>query len=507
MTVVVIGAGLAGLSAACHLTGRGFDVQVVEREPGPGGRAARWQRAGYTVDVGPTVLTMPDLIHRALAAVGADRSVLPLTRLDPAYRAVYDDGSQLRVRAGVEAMAEEIDAVCGPADAEAFASFATWLERLYRLEMPHFIERNFDRPTDLLSAPGALARLVAMGGFGRLGTLVRRRFQDDRLHRLFSFQAMYAGLAPAQALSIYAVITYLDCIEGVWAAPGGMHAVPQALAAAAARAGVGFAYDSEVAGILCDDRGVTGVELADGRRIRADAVVATGDLPVTYLRLLPELLAPRAVRRGRYSPSCVVWAVGARGTPPAGTAHHNIHFGRQWAESFEALIGRGELMPDPSRFVCVPSLSDPSLAPAGGSSVYVLEPAPNLQVGRVDWARARAPMRDRLEEFLVAQGYPASIEVEELITPVEWQARGLRHGTPFSLAHTFFQTGPFRPANREPRLPGMFFAGSGTVPGVGVPMVLISGELAAARVDSHLRGRAQARRRGSDGPVRAPDAV
>ncbi|MGB8021921.1 MAG: phytoene desaturase family protein [Candidatus Nanopelagicales bacterium] len=486
--VIVVGAGLAGLSAACHLVGDGHDVTVLERNPGPGGRNDVLRSNGFTFDSGPTVLTMPELVDRALARVGASVAThLPLRRLDPAYRAVYADGSQLHVRAGVQQMRDEIAATVSAADADAFSEFVRWLGKLYDVEMRHFIDRNFDSVLDLLSRPGPAAKLVSLGGFSRLGRAVSRRFADDRLVRLFTFQAMYAGVAPADALAIYAVITYMDSIAGVWFPDEGMHAVPRALADAAAAAGAKFHYDTGVDRVLTDASGrVAGAEAA-GQFLGADAVVLTVDLPAAYRTLLPGLRPPRAIRNGVYSPSAVVWHVGVRGTP-SGVAHHNIHFGRAWDESFTQLIGQGRLMSDPSRLVTVPTLDAPQLAPDGHSVLYVLEPVPNT-TAEIDWSREREPMRERLAGFLAESGYPTDIVTEHLVTPADWAAQGLAAGTPFSLAHTFFQSGPFRPPNVERRVPGLFFAGTGTTPGVGVPMVLISGELVSRRVDEHVRRR------------------
>ncbi len=489
--VVVIGAGLAGLSAACHLTGQGHRVTVVEREALPGGRSGQLVQDGFTFDTGPSVLTMPDLIGEALAAVGVRiDEVLPMHRLDPAYRANFADGSTIEVRHGHDAMREEIRATCGSLDAAAFDEFVGWLRRLYLLEMPNFIDRNFDSALGLLSAPRAAAELVKLGGFGKLGPAVRRRFRDPRLHRLFSFQALYAGLSPESALALYAVITYMDSIEGVWFPDGGgMHAVPTAMAAACEKAGAIFHYSAEVTDILrrSDAGAVAGVRLADGEQLRADAVICTLDLPVAYQRLLPDLAPPRKVSSGKYSPSAVVWHVGVRGVPDPGIAHHNIHFGHEWGEAFDALLDQGRLMPDPSRLVTIPSLDDPGLAPPGCSTLFVLEPVPNLSAD-IDWVAERAPMRERLHRFLEQNGYPSDVVTEQLVTPLDWREMGMHAGTPFSLAHTFAQTGPFRPSNTEKRLPGMVFAGSGTVPGVGVPMVLISGKLAAERAHTYLHG-------------------
>src|SRR4029453_17486845 len=166
-------------------------------------------------------------------------------------------------------------------------------------------------------------------------------------------------------------------------------------------------------------------------------------------------------------------------------AHHNIHFGTEWSSAFDALLNRGQLMTDPSRLVTIPSLDDPLLAPDGCVTLYVLEPVPNLD-GKINWSIEAEPLRERLHTFLTERGYPSEMITEDLVTPLDWQTQGMAAGTPFALAHTFGQTGPFRPSNVERRLPGMFFAGSGTVPGVGVPMVLISGKLAASRVAASL---------------------
>jgi phytoene desaturase len=309
---------------------------------------------------------------------------------------------------------------------------------------------------------------------------------------VFSFQALYAGLSPFEALAIYSVITYMDTVEGVWFPEGGIHAVARGLAAAATGAGAAIRYGAPVERIVRrpgPSGRVTGVRLAGGEVMAADVVVANPDLPAVYRHLVPDTAMPRTARRGRYSPSCALWLAGVRGRLPAGVAHHNVHFGRDWRGSFDALLSRGTLQPDPAMLVSVPTVSDPGLAPPGGHVLYALEPTPNLD-GQVDWSTARSGVRDRMVARLSALGYPVDdIVTERFIDPSDWEAQGMERGTPFALSHRFFQSGPFRPGNVDRRIPGLVFVGSGTVPGVSVPMVLVSGRLASERVDQELARR------------------
>jgi phytoene desaturase len=479
--VVVVGAGLGGLACALHLAAAGRQVTIVERSAVPGGRAGRLSVDGYEFDTGPTVLTMPELIAEPLAAVGEDLADwLDLTPLAPAYRAYYPDGSTLDVRTDTIDMAAEISRVCGPREADGYLRFVEFARELWRLERDNFIDRNLDTPVDLLNLN--LLKLLGMGGFRRLQPKINQFFRNPRTQRIFSFQAMYAGLAPHDALAIYAVISYLDSVAGVFFPRGGMHAVPKAMAGAAEKHGVQIRYDSDVTRVQITNGRATGVILADGSRVPADVVVLNPDLPVAYRDLL---LPARRPRRLRYSPSCVVLHVGSRQAYRK-IAHHNIHFGVAWRETFREVIRRGELMSDPSLLVTNPTRTDPSAAPPGRQTYYVLAPTPNLDVAPLDW---RGGLGRRYAEELVGvleqrgyAGFADGIEVERVITPADWADQGMAAGTPFASAHTMTQTGPFRPGNLHPTLPNVVFTGSGTQPGVGVPMVLISGKLAASRI-------------------------
>lgn len=481
--IVVVGAGLAGLSCAMRLAGAGRTVTVLEREPVPGGRAGLIADGGYRFDTGPTVLTMPGLVRDAFAAVGEDSDRwLQLDPVDPIYRAHFPDGSTLDVHSDPQRMAAQIASVIGPAEAGGYLRFVDFASTMYRLQMNDFIDRNFDSPVDLLTMN--LVRLAAAGGFRRMAPKVGQYLKDPRTRRVFSFQSMYAGLAPQQALALYSVIAYMDCVAGVFQPRGGVHALPTAMAAAAAAHGVDFAYGRTVARVERTGRRATAVITGDGERIPADVVVINADLPAAYRDLLG--LRPLAVRRLRYSPSCFVLLAGST-RRYSRIGHHNLHFGRAWSSVFADLIDRRIVMSDPSLLVSSPTRSDSSLAPPGRHIYYVLLPTPNLDAD-IDWARFGPVYTERVLQTLESRGYRGfadSLEVMHVRTPADWAALGLERGTPFGPAHTFGQTGPFRPGNRWGD--NVVFAGSATRPGVGVPMALLSGRLAAERVVGPVR--------------------
>lgn len=401
-------------------------------------------------------------------------------------------------------MAAEVERFAGAREADGYRRLRRWLEKLYAVQMRRFIDANFDSPLRLLHPD--LVRLAALGGFGRLDARVGSFLSDERLRRIFSFQALYAGVPPAKALAAYAVIAYMDTVAGVYFPRGGMHALPRAMAEAAADAGADFHYGHDVTRLERSGGGAggrsgrgsgAGSHTGSGERITAvitgrgddqvripcDAVVLTPDLPATY-----RLLGRRPYRTVplRFSPSAVVLHAGTDRTWPA-LGHHTISFGQAWKGTFRELTHTGSLMSDPSLLITRPTATDPSLAPPGRHLHYILAPCPNTRTGpgAQEWADLGPRYRDSLLTELERRGLDglgAAIEEECLVTPADWAAEGHAAGTPFSAAHTFAQTGPFRPRNLVRGTTNAVLAGCGTTPGVGVPTVLISGKLAAARV-------------------------
>ena len=476
--IVVVGAGLGGIATAIRLAAAGRRVTVLEREPVPGGRAGVWQSNGHTFDTGPTVLTMPNLIDDLFSILGERTSDwLELEPVTPLYRTYFPDGSTLDIHSDPTRMAEEIRATISAAEAHGYEQFVDFVSKLFVLEMKDFIDRNIDTPIDLLTPN--LLRLARTGAFRRLAPKVNSYLKDPRTQRVFSFQAMYAGLSPLDALALYAVITYMDSVAGVYFPKGGMHALPKALVNAATTHGVEFRYRTTARTIERSGERARAVITTEGERIPCDAVVLNADLPVAYRELLG--LEPWSVRRLKYSPSCAVLLAGSTATYSK-IAHHNIHFGRAWDRTFTELISDQAVMSDPSFFVTNATRSDPSLAPKGAENYYVLFPTPNNRAN-IDWPEFGPESRDQMVTTLERNGYHGfgdAITVERLTTPQDWEDLGMEAGAPFAASHSFSQTGPFRPGNIWGE--NVVFVGSGTTPGVGVPMVLISGRLAAQRM-------------------------
>ncbi|MEE2030659.1 phytoene desaturase family protein [Rhodococcus chondri] len=509
-SVVVVGAGLAGLAAALHLTGAGKQVTVLERESTVGGRVGTYRvhddsgRYLYDIDNGASVLTMPTLIADALAAVGesfdSTTPALTLAELSPSYHARYADGSSLNVYSDPSLMAAEVERVCGPDEADGYRKLRRWLESIFDTEFDRFIDSNFDSPLDLVSSPSALrdtATLARLGGFGRLGPRVGSFVRDERLRRIFTFQALYAGMAPSKALGVYGAIAHMDTSLGVFFPVGGMSAIAEAMADALIRHGGSVHTGAEVSGLDIEDKRATGVRTADGRRFACDALVLTPDLPVVDRLLDRAGVTSAGRRRGSSvaSPSAVVF----HGTVPTevteswpSAAHHTIDFGEQWSETFARITaprGRGKLMEDPSLLITRPAVTDPALHVVRdgvrSEPVSILAPCPNLAGAPLDWTRMGVPYMREIQIALEQRGYrnlTTSMVVDRLDTPQTWLDKGMLDGSPFSAAHVFRQTGPFRRKNLVRGLGNVVLAGSGTTPGVGVPTVLISGRLAAERI-------------------------
>ncbi|ALA67654.1 phytoene desaturase family protein [Corynebacterium lactis] len=527
--VVIVGAGLSGLTAGLYATAAGYRVTVVEREHFIGGRCATETVSTQLTDgpvsarfdTGATVWTMPGLVEEAVAAVGLsindiDESfhALPVT---PSYHAQFADCGGLDVFSEESAMAAELRRFgASERTVRGYSKLRVWFKGLFDASFANFMSRSFDRVTDLITGPGALSdlvKLMKLGAFGPLERKVHDFLDDSELTRVFSFQALYAGVAPAKARAVYGCISHMDTSLGVFVPRSErfgneMGAVARILAEALTRAGGSIVLGTRVMGLRLNDEGLVsavqvdrGVEAGDDATgaledIAAQAVICTPDLPVVQGWMNE---AGRQQKRRliplRFSPSAVV----AHGLVPTDIAagwprrHHLISFGHEWDKTFREISSPsgGAIMSDPSLLVTRPAVTSPERVVQDSSGrefepVSVLAPCPNLDSAAVDWDAVKDAYVMELASVLEERGFFGISEhwkVGRIDSPNDWLRRGMGAGSPFGLAHLFRQTGPFRPRNFSPAMPGnVILAGSTTVPGVGVPTVMISGRLAAERL-------------------------
>lgn len=475
-TIVVVGAGLGGLATAARLAHRGHHVIVLEKTDTIGGRNRPVEVGEARFDGGPTLMMMLEPFDRLFADLGERlEDHLSIQLCDPSYRVFFRDGTQIDGTPNVAQMVRQIERIAGRADAENYAVMLGDLAALYRDAIPNFVRRNWDSPVQAMR-PGHLNTVVRRRMLGNLYTGISRYVQDERLRMLFSFQTMYLGLSPFDAPWVYAVLTYMEYGEGIWYPKGGLAEIGNAVARLAQARGAEIRVSSPV----CRVEG-SAVVLESGERIRADHVVMNADLPYAEKALLGQPDRPKR----RYSCSAYLLYANYAGSLE-GLEHHNVFFGGDFKDNLDAIFHRRERPSDPAFYACVSSKTDPSMAPEGHSNLFVLVPCANLDRpwSEEDATGLREAAYGRLREE--ADFDPSRIVAEKRFTPLDWAGElNLDRGAAFGLSHDFFQSAFFRPNNRLRRQP-VTYVGASTMPGNGLPMVLISAELAEQRVQAAL---------------------
>jgi phytoene desaturase len=481
-SVVVIGAGIGGLAAAARLARDGFDVRVVEKEPGPGGRCGRLAKGGFVWDIGPTILLLPDVLREHFAACGARmEDTLALTQCDPNYRMHFRDGSTLTMSADLRAMQVELERLA-PGSFEGFTKFLALGARQKEIAFRTFLSRTYDGPGAMLR-PATVMALLQSRSYRSLHAVVAECVADERLRIALTFQTMYLGLSPFDGPALFGLLPYTELKDGIWYATGGMAAIASALADLARSAGARIDYGCAVKRIERTAGRASAVVCASGEQIEADVVLANADLPYVYRELLGRPLK----RTRRFTSSAYMMFLGVDRQWDS-VLHHNVLFGDGYEQSFRSIFDERRVPDDPSFYVASPVRSDPGVAPEGSSALYVLMPVPHLARGGMDWSdtrvigKLRGHVLDRMEAT-IAPGLRASIRVEAQMTPVDWRDRfSLENGSAFGLSHTLTQVAGMRPPNRDASTRNLYFVGASTQPATGIPNVLIGAKHVAARI-------------------------
>ena len=481
--IIVIGSGFGGLAAAIRLVQQGHHVVMLEKRDKAGGRAYVYEQDGFTFDGGPTIITAPWLIRELFERSGKrTEDYVTLVPIDPFYNIRFEDGSVFRYTGDRAEMIEQIRRF-SPSDVPGYLRFAEATEAIFRAGMA-LIDTPFERITDMLRVAPALARLRADRS---VAAFVNSHICDPRLRQVFSFHPLLVGGNPFQSSSIYALIHTLEQRWGVWFAMGGTGTVVRALVRLFDELGGTLRLSCEVDEIIVDEasRRATGVRLAAGEILLADAVVSNGDVAQTYMRLVPAPMrrkyTNRRLERMRYSMSLFVIYFGTNRRYDT-VAHHEILMGPRYEGLLDDIFSKKSLSGDFSLYLHRPTATDPSLAPPGCDSFYVLSPVPHL-AGDTDWSTAAGPYRDAIIAYLEARYMPElsrHIVTERVIDPRHFRDTLNSYlGSAFSVEPILTQSAWFRPHNRSEDIANLYFAGAGTHPGAGIPGVLSSGKIVA----------------------------
>lgn len=477
---LVIGAGFAGLAAACHLARGGAQVTVVERHDQAGGRARTWSQDGFLFDMGPSWYWMPDLFQRFFRTFGHEVADLyDLRRLDPSYQVVWD-GATWDIPAGLPALRELFEAEEPGAGAQ-LDRFVAETRYIYEAAFSDYLFRPSLSFLEFVD-PRLVLELSRMRMLRSMSSYARSFFRNERLARLVEWPVLFLGAPATRTSAMYGLMSYADMALGTWYPMGGMHRVIEAMVQVAKELDVEFRFGTPVERIVVEEGRAFGVRTSTGETIRADAVLASADYHHVEQVLLDP---PHRQYSSRYwagrvmSPSSLLYYLGLEGD--LGTLpHHTLFFDRELEAHMEAVYSRPSWPREPLFYACAPSVTDPTVAPEGCSNVFLLIPlAPGLE----DSDEARETLFQGVMERLEAHlGLPLRerIRVKRAYAMRDFEADyGAFKGNAYGMANTLLQTGPLKPKLRSTKVRGLYFAGQLTVPGPGMPPSLVSGELAA----------------------------
>ncbi|WP_296254214.1 MULTISPECIES: phytoene desaturase [unclassified Pseudomonas] len=489
---IVIGAGFGGLALAIRLQAAGVQTTLLEKRDKPGGRAYVYEDQGFTFDAGPTVITDPTAIEALFSAAGKSmRDYVELLPVSPFYQLRWEDGSRFDY-ANDQALLDRQIAALNPNDVAGYRGFLAYSKAVFREGYLKLGAVPFLSFRDMIQAGPQLARLQA---WRSVYSMVSKFIEDDKLRQAFSFHSLLVGGNPFSTSSIYTLIHALEREWGVWFPKGGTGALVQAMVGLFEDIGGRFELNADVASIEVDAGRATGVRLADGRQLLADCVASNADVMHTYAKLLgahPRGKEQSARLKGkRYSNSLFVIHFGLKRPQPQ-LQHHTVCFGPRYRALIQEIFKGEALAEDFSLYLHAPCITDPSLAPPGCSSHYVLSPVPHLGNAPIDWETEGPRYRDRIFDYLEKHYIPGLREdlvTCRIFTPEDFRSELNAHlGSAFSLEPILTQSAWFRPHNRDASLRNVYLVGAGTHPGAGVPGVIGSAKATASLMleDLHL---------------------
>lgn len=482
---VVVGAGFGGIAAALRLRAKGYAVTVVDRCEAIGGRAQVFERNGFRHDAGPTVITAPFLFEELFTLFGEKLSDhIQLVPLTPWYRFYFSDGDTFDYGGTLEETLAEIARI-EPRDCQGYLALLAQSKRIFNVGFTELSAQPFHK---FMTMARQIPRLLGLRSYETVWQLVSRHLTSPKLRQAFSIQPLLVGGNPFDTTSIYGLIHYLEREHGVHFAMGGTGAITAAMKSLMQRQGIEIRLKQTVSSIHIVDGAACGVVLEDGTVLAADVVVSNADPAHLYSKMVkPSQQAPSArlkLAAAEYSMGLFVLYFGCTRTYP-NVAHHTIWMGERYRELLADIFHHKTLSEDFSLYLHRPTATDPSFAPAGCDSFYVLCPVPNLK-GAVDWATAGPRLVERIVAALdqtLLPGLASTITSDFFMTPEDFAHDYLSaHGAGFSVAPLFRQSAWFRFHNRAEGIKNLYLVGAGTHPGAGVPGVLCSAKVVDALI-------------------------
>ena len=505
LQVGIIGSGLAGLSAACTLAARGHSVHVFEKNPWLGGKAAQLNEAGFRFDMGPTILIQPSVLRKIFSEAGRDlNDYLRMVRLSPQWRCFFEDGQTLDLKDDAAEMSADLERIW-PGMGRGYTRFLQTSEQLHSISDRFFFWRSIGSMMDTMDVGGAfdinVLRDVMRMRLGKtVAGTIREFIPDANTAQMLDHFVQYVGSSPDASPAILCAIGHMQMEEGIWYPTGGTRAVPEALVRLASELGVEFHTSTDVSAILTDaprfggtsGKRVTGLRTTAGETYTFDAIVSNSDAVRTHRELIGGSVARHFDEKRTYEPACsgVVLYLGLNRRYDH-LAHHDFVFSRDPHEEFHHIYELGEPAPDPTCYLAATARTDPASAPEGGEALYVLVHTPYLRPHH-DWSKIfpayRQVILDKLKRTAGLDDIEDRIVYESALTPVDIHERyRVLNGAIYGISSHGMFNGAFKPANRSKDLEGLYLAGGAAHPGPGMPMVMMSGWIAADTLDADVR--------------------
>ncbi|MCK9304158.1 MAG: phytoene desaturase family protein [Bacteroidales bacterium] len=483
---VIIGAGTGGITTAAFLAKAGFDVEVYEKNPNPGGRCGQMMQNGYRFDLGATILLMPSIYREVFSALGMDMDKeLETSSLEPVYKIFFEDGTVFPYTRLEEEMKAQLEAI-EPGCYNRYQKYISEGYDFYNRSMKLLLNRNYRNIFDFINLK-TLLLLLRMKIWIRHMNYIRKFFKDPRLQKVFTFQNIYVGQNPYRQPAFFSMLPSAEVIEGALFPKGGMYRIVSRLMQAATDWGAKFYFNKEVESIITEGREVKGIKLRNGGVVYADIVIANADLPYVYKNLLPSRAAAGRLARKSYSCSAMVFHWGVDKSYPQ-LSHHSIFLNEPYKKGMDLIFKKKSLSDNPSFYIHAPSGTDPAAAPEGHETISVIIPSPNVDKRfSQNWEELKQSARSSVIRRLKEAGLTdieEHIRFELSFLPTTFESYcNVSHGSVFgSLSHSLFQMGYFRPHNRHGKYKNLYFSGGSTHPGNGIPLVLLSAKLTSERI-------------------------